>query len=108
VALETRQCAKCYAIFKGTLCPQCGTERESKVREIEQRAGELRELKMGEHQIAVQRRMEEAKCRSFEDWKSVEKARGYKNGWAIFRWKNSRHYQKRMASAGMLKLQLAV
>jgi DNA repair protein RadD len=103
VALETRQCAKCYAIFKGTLCPQCGTERESKVREIEQRAGELRELKMGEHQMAMQRRMEEAKCRSFDDWKAIEKARSYKNGWAIFRWKNSRHYQQRMADPGIAK-----
>lgn len=46
--LEARQCTTCFCIFAGLKCPECGVERASKVREIEQREGELRELEVQE------------------------------------------------------------
>jgi len=75
--LETRQCKECFAIFLGTTCPQCGTVRLSRKRELEIAAEELQ-------------RIEEArvkplgKCVSLMDFQRLGKQRGYKPGWAWF------------------------
>jgi DNA repair protein RadD len=90
VALETRRCEKCYAVFTGLTCPQCGEVRESKVREIEIREGELQKLeteKLMEHRKQI---IEHSKCRTFADFQKIEKQRGYKRGWAFHRWKSSK------------------
>lgn len=85
--LETRQCEKCYAIFWGLKCPQCGTERASKVREIEEREGELARLDAAAIAAARDKRRAEGRAQSLEDLLALEKARGYKHGWAFHRWK---------------------
>lgn len=97
VAIETRQCVKCYAIFQGTQCAQCGTTRESKAREIEVQEGQLREMEAAELMQRRQKRAEEGKCRSYEEFLSIAKARGYNHKWAFIRWKSSRHYKPQAA-----------
>ena len=90
VEIETRRCEECYAVYTGVTCPQCGVVRESKQREIEIREGELQQLeakKLMEHRAMI---IENAKCRSFQDYQALAKKRGYKNGWAYHRWKMSK------------------
>lgn len=89
-ALETRRCERCFAVFTGTICPQCQTVRESKQREIEIREGELAKIeaeKLMEHRQQI---VENAKCRSLADFQALAAKRGYKRGWAWNRWKISR------------------
>lgn len=89
--LETRQCETCFCIFAGLKCPECGVERASKVREIEQREGELRELETKKMAEARAARIEVGRAQSYEALIAIEKSRGYKRGWAFHRWRVSRH-----------------
>ena len=90
VSLETRTCENCFAVFVGTVCPQCQTERESKVREIEQKEGELARLDAEAMLAARSRVYEESKCRTFNDFRELGKRRGHKPGWAWHRWNASK------------------
>jgi DNA repair protein RadD len=87
--LETKQCPKCYCIFSGLKCPECGHVRESKAREIEQRDGELKEVTAEELRARRMKRDEEAACNSLADYQALGKKRGYASGWSWFRWKSS-------------------
>lgn len=84
--VETKQCSKCFAIFAGTACPQCGAEREVTVREVEQVDGELQRLSIEDIAAKREERREEGKCRTLEDFRALAARRGYKPGWAFFRW----------------------
>lgn len=86
-----RQCEKCFRIFDGDKCPECGTVREAKPREIEQRSGELRVLTPEEIQMLAKRK-EVGRARSLAGLLAIEKARGYKPGWAqhVFASRNRR------------------
>jgi superfamily II DNA or RNA helicase len=84
--VETKQCSKCFAIFAGTVCPQCGSQREIAVREIEEVDGELQRLSIEDISKKREERREEAKCKTLEDFRALAKLRGYKLGWAFFRW----------------------
>lgn len=84
--VETKQCRKCFAIFSGTVCPECRTVPESKAREIEEVDGEL---KMVDPEVLAQRyqaRREEGLCKTLEDFQKLAVKRGYKPGWARYRW----------------------
>ena len=85
--VETKQCSKCFAIFAGTACPQCGAEREVAPREIEEVDGELQRLSIEDIQKKRDERREEGKCKTLDDFRSLAAKRGYKPGWAFFRWK---------------------
>lgn len=83
---EIRQCLKCYAVYEtsGTVCPECGTTPPPKPRELVKVAGELVPVEEAE------RAKEEAKRelwgrKSFEEWVAIARKRGYKVGWARFR-----------------------
>ncbi len=83
---EIRQCGKCYAVFEssGTVCPECGTVPPPKPRELVKVAGELVPVEEAE------RAKEEAKRelwgrKSFDEWVAIARKRGYKVGWARFR-----------------------
>jgi superfamily II DNA or RNA helicase len=89
-ALETRTCENCFAVFTGTVCPQCQTERESKVREIEQKEGELARLNAEAVLAARARIWEESRCKTFSDFRELGKRRGHKPGWAWHRWNTSK------------------
>lgn len=84
--VETKQCKHCFAIFTGTVCPQCGTDREITGREVEQVDGELQRLSIEDIAAKREARREEGKCRTLEDFKALARERGYKPGWAYFRW----------------------
>jgi DNA repair protein RadD len=84
--VETKQCSKCFAIFTGTVCPQCGQQREITSREVEQVDGELQRLSIEDIAAKREARRQESKCRTLEDFKALARARGYKPGWAYFRW----------------------
>lgn len=84
--VETKQCSHCFAIFTGTACPQCGTARVAEPREVEQVDGELQRLSIEDIAAKRESRREEAKCRTLEDFKALARQRGYKPGWAYFRW----------------------
>jgi len=83
--LDTRQCEKCYAVFTGTSCPQCGEERVSKARELEQREGELEALDAEKVAASRMRLREEGKAQTLADLMALAKQRGYRAGWAIHR-----------------------
>ena len=84
--VETKQCSKCFAIFAGTVCPQCGSQREISVREIEEVDGELQRLSIEDISKKREERREEGKCKTLDDFRALAKLRGYKLGWAFFRW----------------------
>lgn len=90
VEIETRRCEKCYAVYTGVTCPQCGEIRESKQREIEIKEGELAKIEAAKLMEHRQQIIENAKCRSFQDYQALAKRRGYKPGWAYHRWKMSK------------------
>jgi superfamily II DNA or RNA helicase len=84
--VETKQCSKCFAIFAGTVCPQCGSQREIAAREIEEVDGELQRLSIEDISKKREERRQEGKCKTLDDFRALAKQRGYKLGWAFFRW----------------------
>lgn len=83
---EIRQCLKCYAVYEssGTVCPECGTTPPPKPRELVKVAGEL--IPVEEAERAKQDAKRELWGRkSFEEWVAIARKRGYKVGWARFR-----------------------
>ena len=69
-----------------TICPQCGSQREIAVREIEEVDGELQRLSIEDISKKREERREEGKCKTLDDFRALAKLRGYKLGWAFFRW----------------------
>jgi superfamily II DNA or RNA helicase len=86
--VETKQCSKCFAIFAGTACPQCGSAREIAPREIEEVDGELQRLSIEDIAKKRDERREEGMCQTLDDFKALARKRGYKPGWAFFRWQH--------------------
>lgn len=83
---EIRQCLKCYAVYEssGTVCPECGTTPPPKPRELVKVAGEL--VPVEEAERAKQDAKRELWGRkSFDEWVAIARKRGYKVGWARFR-----------------------
>ena len=78
-------CEKCFAIYKPALiCPVCGHAHEIKERKLVQADGELIEL---ERQREIREKKKEVgRARTFEQLLALEKARGYKPGWAAHVW----------------------
>lgn len=87
--VQSRLCPKCWANHEpAPKCPQCGFEYPAMAREIEQVAGELTEVT--DDQAEAERRMkrrEVGQAQTLEDLQRLEKARGYKPGWAKHVWK---------------------
>lgn len=86
--VETKQCSHCFAIFTGTVCPQCKTERVIEARELEVVDGELQRLSIEDIAAKREARREEGRCRTLDDFKALARQRGYKPGWAYFRWQS--------------------
>lgn len=90
-------CAKCLCQVRQPPpgeCPHCGepwvSSDVSAARAIEyDEAARLVEVteaqRLAEQVTKVEMRREEARCRTLEDWKEIEKNRGYKSGWAEHR-----------------------
>jgi len=83
--LTVRQCPYCYYTFKTgpVVCPNCGELIKSTRKEIENiQAIELQEIT--EHQQKMNR-IEVGRAKSYAELKAIEKARGYRPGWAYFK-----------------------
>ena len=80
-------CEKCFAIYKPALiCPVCGHAHEIKERKLVQADGELIEL---ERQREIREKKKEVgRAQTFEQLLALEKARGYKPGWAAHVWRS--------------------
>lgn len=91
--IKTRRCENCFAIFNGPICPSCGEPYQAKVRQVETVAGDLKQLSPEQMAAIRTRKREESQCRTYEDFQRLGQARGYKPGWAQWRWKNSWRYK---------------
>ena len=96
--LSIRQCENCFRCFKtASKCPYCGHTyvvkgRELKsVTEVELRKIEAIEKEEQEKQKKLAR-LEQGKCRTYEELYDLARSRGYKNpsGWAYFIMKGRR------------------
>jgi superfamily II DNA or RNA helicase len=96
--VETKQCKKCYAMFAGAQCPQCGHVNPVKPREIETADGELKQLDPEEIKERLAARRQEGMCKSLADFQALAKARGYKPGWAYHRWQARQGKQGKAAA----------
>lgn len=81
-------CPECFCVFRRAAgeCPNCGWQATVQPREIEEVDGELREI--DQTTIRRQRAWEEQQAykEGFEGLVRLAVARGYKFGWAAFRW----------------------
>lgn len=86
VKWEMRQCKRCYAVFSSAsdICPECGTKPEPKPKEMKMVAGVLVPVEEVEERKKEAKR-ELAGQKTYADWLAIEKARGYKSGWAWHR-----------------------
>lgn len=83
-AVVTRVCPECYAVQKpAPVCCVCGHTFQIKGRELDQVDGELQEMTdLHEALLRKQKRREVGKAQTLEELEAIEKARGYKPGWA--------------------------
>ena len=104
-AFPNRVCPACYRTHAyAPACPECGHVYEVKERHIDQRDGTLEQITAADldRQRKIRERIEVSQCRTFAELKAIEKARGYKPGWAYFRWKISRYRKQPAAEATLL------
>ncbi|KKM64526.1 hypothetical protein LCGC14_1500580, partial [marine sediment metagenome] len=81
-------CDKCYASnnMSDDICAQCGEGRKVNSREIKEIEGQLQKIKEEEieRETKWNKRIERKQAKTLEDLQALEKARGYKRGWAEF------------------------
>jgi hypothetical protein len=69
------------------VCRNCGHVHPIEERDIQHVDGELIEVsEEAAELLRVQKRREEARAQTYEDLLRIEKERGYKSGWARYRW----------------------
>jgi len=86
-AQPVRQCEQCYSVHKpAPRCPQCGFLYPVTERQIQEVEGTLQEVDPAV--VKKQRKQEQKMAKSLEELKAIEKARGYKSGWARHVWKS--------------------
>ena len=96
-------CPACFAAAPAaaSVCPDCGHQLQAQVsrREMETIDGHLVEL-TPEQQAAnrYRRILEESDCRSLAELEELGRRRGYKPGWARYRW-NAREQRQLLRSA---------
>ncbi len=91
-----RQCPMCYAVHEPALeCPYCGHVYVVEGREPDEISGVLAEVDLhaveaARHMDFVARKIEERACKTLADWQRLGQKRGFKYGWALYRWEASR------------------
>lgn len=92
-ANPVRQCPSCYHVHRpSNVCPACGHMYAAASRQVEEREGELAEVKRPakltpEQADRRKRLIREAK--SLEDFTAIAKELGYKPAWAYQTWQHS-------------------
>ena len=78
-----KQCPECFAVCRAPAlaCPECGFEFPVKPRIVAEVAGELTPFERRA------RGFEESQAKSLADWQAIARKRGYKPGWAFYRWR---------------------
>lgn len=80
--VNIRQCFQCYSVHgPADICPYCGYVYPVTVRQLEEQAGELRELTDFEKKT---NRMEVGRARTAEEIERIAKERNYKPGWVWY------------------------
>jgi superfamily II DNA or RNA helicase len=91
---KIRTCPKCFSVFEPTkICPECGHVFVFKERKIATVNGKLIELtpEIEAEMIArKQKKAEQGTAKTLEELLVIEKARGYKKGWARHIFNNRR------------------
>ncbi len=96
--LSIRQCENCFRCFKtASKCPYCGYEYQVKGRELKAvKDVELKQIQALEKEEREKKkkadRIEQGKCKTYQELYDLAKKRGYKNpsGWAYFIMKGRR------------------
>ena len=82
------QCMECYRVVPSSIriCPGCDTPFPVQQRQLKTEAGQLTKLErmQAKEDARVKRKIEERRCKSYEDFKQLAFERGYSNpaGWA--------------------------
>ena len=83
-----RTCPKCFKVFKtASVCPYCGTEYPLHPREIKAKQ-EIELVRISEEEkqalerLKKKRKMEVRRCTTMEELLTIQRERGYANGWA--------------------------
>ena len=81
-------CPKCFNVFApAPACPCCGHNVKAKVRELQQKEGQLVKITPEQKQQQMKdNRKEEGQCRTLQDWIRLANKRGHKIGWAYMRY----------------------
>jgi len=88
-SINIRQCDRCYSVFEGRECPECGHVNASIVkREIELRNGELEELKRSENKSKTRKDFyrEAFKCKTSSEVIQLAVKYGYKPYYGVHAW----------------------
>lgn len=95
--LKVKTCARCFAVERvwAASCSQCGAPfvAVAAPREVEQVEGALAEVDI--IALRTSRRLEEGDCRTLEALQALGRSRGYKPGWATYRWQARQQRQRR-------------
>jgi superfamily II DNA or RNA helicase len=84
--VKARQCTNCFEVYSGTsrICPYCEYDNGLTPKQIkEEKEAELQEIKRIEK---FNKKKEIWDAKTYNDLLAIEKARGYKFGWAKIRW----------------------
>ena len=98
-SLSIRQCEACFRCFKtAPVCPWCGHSYEVKGRELKSiKDVELKRIedikREEEEERKKQARMEVGACRTIEDLRRIQQARGYAPGW-VWQMARAKHITK--------------
>lgn len=86
----TRECGRCFCRFSITKfkCPECGTEMERRpMKEIEQVAGELKEIEKDVvRKVVSPAKLEQGRAKTLKELEELAANRGYRPGWAKHIW----------------------
>jgi DNA repair protein RadD len=82
--IRVKQCPACFAMHApAPKCPLCGHQYVTEERTVDQRDGELREIKDDDKLMIKRLRAKEiAKAKTYEDLVAIGAKLGYKPGWA--------------------------
>lgn len=84
-SLPIKQCRKCFAVFRpAAKCPKCGHVAEVDTALPDVVNGTLSLIDKAALQRA--KKKEEGACKTLADLQALGKKRGYRSGWAYFRW----------------------